>query len=68
MSDLCHTLADVMDPPVQRRAGKRQPRDVRVIIRLTQEARDLIDKIAAKEQRTRSDMVRILLQRGIERS
>lgn len=59
---------DVMDPPVQRRGGKRAPRTTRIVIRLTEEARDLIDSIAAKEQRTRSDMVRILLQRGIEKS
>lgn len=37
-------------------------------VRLTQEASDYIDMLAAKEERTRSDMVRILLRRGMEHS
>jgi metal-responsive CopG/Arc/MetJ family transcriptional regulator len=57
----------MFDPPVQRRGGPRQPRTERIIIRLTPDALAQIDQLAEKEQRTRSDMVRILLNRGLER-
>ena len=57
----------MFDPPVHRRAGHRHPRTERIIIRLTPEGLAAIDALAKKEQRTRSDMVRILLNRGLER-
>lgn len=55
-----------MDPPVARTGGKRPPRDVTLSIRLTRETLAWIDSQAAKEERTRSDMLRILLRDGIE--
>jgi metal-responsive CopG/Arc/MetJ family transcriptional regulator len=55
-----------MDPPVARTGGKRAPRDVTLSIRLTRETLAWIDSQAAKEERTRSDMLRILLRDGIE--
>jgi Arc/MetJ-type ribon-helix-helix transcriptional regulator len=57
-----------MDQPVSRTGKRRAVRDVTVHVRLTQEASDYIDTLAEKEERTRSDMVRILLRRGMERS
>lgn len=57
-----------MDPPVARTGGRRAAREVTVHVRLTREASDYIDRLAEKEQRTRSDMVRLLLRRGMEHS
>lgn len=57
-----------MDAPVARTGRKRAPREVTVHVRLTQEASDYIDMLAVKEERTRSDMVRLLLRRGMEHS
>lgn len=53
-----------MDSPVH---GQREPRTERVNVRLTTAEQAEIDRIAEKEQRTRSDMVRILINRGMER-
>lgn len=55
-----------MDQPVARPAGKRATRDAVIGIRLTREALAYVDQLAAKEDRTRSDMLRILLRDGIE--
>lgn len=57
-----------MDPPVARAAGKRAVRDETVHIRLTRDALQRIDALATQEERTRSDMIRVLLRRGWERS
>jgi len=54
------------DTPVRRPGAK--PRTAAIHIRTTPEAVAAIEKQAAKEQRTFSDMVRILLARGLERS
>lgn len=54
------------DTPV-RQAGQK-PRTARIDIRTTPEAVERIQALAEKEQRTFSDMVRILLARGLERS
>jgi len=58
----------MIDPPVQRRGGHREPRDVKIVVRVTATSRGIIDRMAEKEQRNRSDMIRILLHRGIEKS
>lgn len=55
-----------MDPPVARTTGKHPLRDVTLSIRLTSGTLTWIDSQAAKEERTRSDMIRILLRDGIE--
>lgn len=54
------------DTPVRRPGAK--PRTARIDIRTTPEAVERIQALAEKEQRTFSDMVRILLARGLERS
>jgi hypothetical protein len=56
-----------MDPPVAR-VSKRGPREVTLHIRVTGQMAASIDKLAEKEQRNRSDMLRILIMRGWERS
>lgn len=55
-----------MDPPVAR--TKRPAREVTVHVRLTADALARIDQLAAQEERTRSDMVRVLIRRGWERT
>jgi hypothetical protein len=57
-----------VDPPVARTGGKRAPREVTLHLRVTLEYAAYIDSLAAKEERTRSDMLRILLRRGTEHS
>lgn len=57
-----------MDPPVARTGGKRPIRSETVHIRLTEDALAQLDKLAAQEERTRSDMIRVLIRRGWERS
>lgn len=52
------------DTPVRRPGAKA--RTARIEIRTTPEAVDRIRTLAEKEQRTFSDMVRILLARGLE--
>ena len=58
--------ASNLDPPVARTGGKRPPREVTLHIRVTQQAVEAIDRLAEEQQRTRSDMIRILLKRGME--
>jgi len=55
-----------LDGPVVR--SKRAAREITVHVRMTAEALDRIDRQAAREERTRSDMIRVLLRRGWERS
>lgn len=54
--------------PVVRRPGQRSPRTKRIEIRVTPEAHARITELAKKDDRTFSDMVRVLLARGLERS
>lgn len=54
-----------MDTPAAR-AGRRPVRDTTVSIRLTGEAARFIDGLATREERTRSDMIRVLLREGID--
>lgn len=57
-----------MDPPVARTGGpKPPPRGNVVQIRLTDAGLAALDQLARREERTRSDMIRILLRRGMER-
>jgi len=60
----------VVDPgklitPVARPGGKGEPRDIKVQVRLTKEAVAYIDELAERQGQTRSDMLRILIRRGI---
>jgi len=55
-----------IDPPVARTGGKRPKREAVIGIRLTRDALATIDALADREQRTRSDMIRVLLRTGIE--
>ena len=55
------------DSPV-RRAGPAKKRDASIHLRTTTEAVERIKAMAEKEQRTFSDMVRILLARGLDHS
>lgn len=55
-----------MDRPVQRVGGKQPPRNNVVQVRFTDAGMAALDELAAKEQRTRSDMIRILLRLGME--
>ena len=57
-----------MDPPVARTTGKRPNREVTIHIRVTEQMLDGIDKLAKNEERTRSDMIRVLIRRGWERA
>jgi metal-responsive CopG/Arc/MetJ family transcriptional regulator len=57
-----------MDAPVARTGGKRAKREVTVHVRLTEDALAYIDALAARDERTRSDMIRVLLRKGMERS
>lgn len=54
-----------MIAPVARPGGKGEPRDVKVQVRLTKEAVTYIDALAEQQGQTRSDMLRILIRRGI---
>lgn len=56
-----------MDPLVAR-SGKRAPREVTLHLRVTQELADYLDGMAEAEERTRSDVLRTLLRKGMERS
>lgn len=56
----------VMDPPVARTGGAKPKREVTIGVRLTHDALAYIDELAKKEERTRSDMIRVLLRVGIE--
>lgn len=53
-----------LELPVQR-PGRRPPRIRQIAVRLTDETLKAIDSRAEREERTRSDMVRILLIRGM---
>lgn len=55
-----------LDPPVARTGGVKPRREVVIGVRLTIDALAAIDELADKEQRTRSDMIRILLRAGLE--
>lgn len=55
-----------MDPPVKR-PGQRPARASRIELRVTPAAHEAIASRAKKEERTFSDMVRILLMRGMEK-
>lgn len=55
-----------MDPPVAR-PGKRAPREVTLHLRVTQEMVDYLDSLAEQEDRTRSDVLRTLLRKGMEK-
>lgn len=57
-----------MDSQVARTTGTKAKREVTLHVRLAQESLDNIDEQAEKEGRTRSDMVRMLLRRGWEKS
>lgn len=54
-----------LDPPVKR--GPLPPRDRIVTLRITGDALAAVDRLAADEQRSRSDMLRVLLSRGLAR-
>ncbi len=56
-----------MDSPVAR-AGKQPVRNNIVQVRLSDSGLAALDTLAAREERTRSDMIRILLRRGMESS
>lgn len=51
-----------LDPPVRQRKTARRPRVV--AMRITEDALRAVDEQAEKEGRNRSDMLRVLLQRG----
>lgn len=55
-----------MDPPVARTGGQKPRRDAVIGVRLSSTALASIDQLAEKEERTRSDMIRVLLRVGIE--
>jgi metal-responsive CopG/Arc/MetJ family transcriptional regulator len=55
-----------MDPPVARTGGAKSKREATIGVRLTPDALAYIDKLAEKEERTRSDMIRVLLRVGME--
>lgn len=55
-----------LDPPVARTGGTKLRREVVIGVRLTRDALAAIDALADKEQRTRSDMIRILLRAGLD--
>lgn len=57
-----------MDPPVARPGKKRAPREVTLHLRVTQELADYLDGIAEAEERTRSDVLRTLLRKGMEKA
>lgn len=59
-------MAAMVDPPV-RRSGDRQARTERLVVRLTPDGMAQLDALARKEQRTRADMARILMTRGMEK-
>lgn len=54
-----------MDPPVARTAG-RLARDQMIHIRLSASGLAALDALAKAEERTRSDMIRLLLRDGVE--
>lgn len=56
-----------MDGPV-RAPGDAETRDRVLHIRVTETGLRALDQQAAREHRTRSDMVRVLLRRGLEAS
>lgn len=60
------TMESMIDPPVARAGGQRPRRDAVIKVRLTQDALAYVDQLAASEERTRSDMIRILLRLGVE--
>jgi metal-responsive CopG/Arc/MetJ family transcriptional regulator len=57
-----------MDSPVARTTGTRSKREMTLHIRVTEEMVKRLDEQARKEQRSRSDMLRVLIRRGWERS
>jgi hypothetical protein len=59
---------ELLDGPVGRPGADMARRDVRLGLRVSTRALAAIDALAAKEHRTRSDMVRVLLRRGLDNS
>lgn len=57
-----------MDRPVRRTGGKEPVRNNVVQVRFTDAGLAALDQLAKREERTRSDMIRILLRRGMEAS
>ena len=55
-------MASNPDAPVTRASGSRARRTNIVTIRLTDSALSWIDGLAEKEDRTRADMLRVLIQ------
>lgn len=55
-----------MDPPVARTGGQPLLRDHVIRIRVSAVGLESLDQFAASEQRTRSDMIRLLLRDGME--
>lgn len=55
-----------MDPPVRR--GKTIERTEILTLRISKQGLAAVDAMAELEDRSRSDMVRILLKRGMEAS
>lgn len=57
-----------MDSPVRRRGEQPAPKGNVVRLRVSDAGLAALDALAEREQRTRSDMIRILLRRGMEAS
>jgi hypothetical protein len=55
-----------MDPPVRR--GKKLDRTEILTLRISKQGMAAVDEQAEHEDRNRSDMVRLLLQRGLAAS
>ena len=55
-----------MDSPVRRRGEQPAAKDNVVHLRVSAAGMAALDALAEREQRTRSDMLRVLLRRGME--
>lgn len=55
-----------MDAPVRRRGEQLTVKDGMIRLRVSQAGMQALDAMAEREQRSRSDMVRVLLRRGME--
>jgi hypothetical protein len=55
-----------MDSPVRRPGEHLDLKDTVVRLRVSQAGMEALDALAEREQRTGSDMIRVLLRRGME--